>query len=103
MGVDAFKQSWKGENNWLVPPPRLVCKVLDKMKLEEATGTLVVPKWVSAPYWPLLLEFQNKSTSLIVSHKLIGSVNVTKSGKGNNGVFAKSVLPFDMLAVRLRF
>ena len=49
--VDAFTYDWSGKINWWCPPPFLIpC-------LAQATntaGTLVVPQWCSAPYWPLL-------------------------------------------------
>ncbi|KAK3108944.1 hypothetical protein FSP39_019460 [Pinctada imbricata] len=57
--VDAFKCSWEGENNWLVPPPRFVCATVAKLKQEHAKGTLVVPRWTSAPFWPILLNYEN--------------------------------------------
>lgn len=27
--IDAFNASWKEENNWLVPPPNLIAKVIN--------------------------------------------------------------------------
>ena len=29
-GTDAFKHTWVGENNWLVPPPSVVTSVIKK-------------------------------------------------------------------------
>ena len=52
--VDALKVSWRSEFNWLVPPPSLIPAVLSKVIRESACGTLIVPKWHSAPYWPVL-------------------------------------------------
>lgn len=54
--VDAFSVSWAGENNWLVPPIYLIPKVLRHVVLCKATGTIVVPHWISAPFWPLLFD-----------------------------------------------
>ena len=53
-GVDAFCQDWGGENNWLVPPVSLVPRVIRYLVVCQATGTLIVPKWVSSPFWPML-------------------------------------------------
>jgi hypothetical protein len=36
--VDAFSQYWGRENNWLVPPPSLISRVLNKMKRDKAYG-----------------------------------------------------------------
>ncbi|VDI24493.1 Hypothetical predicted protein [Mytilus galloprovincialis] len=55
-GIDAFKQNWTNENNWLVPPPSLITKVINKLTVERCEGTLVVPEWRSAPYWCLKIN-----------------------------------------------
>ena len=52
--MNAFSQSWQGENNWMAPPPKLINKVINKMKSVRALGIIVVPVWKSVPYWPLL-------------------------------------------------
>jgi hypothetical protein len=48
--IDALPQNWKSENNRLVTPPSLVSKVINKMVLEKASGTLIVPEWKSVRY-----------------------------------------------------
>lgn len=53
-GVDAFNYTWENENNLLVPPISCICQVILKCQTEHLVGTLVVPYWVSAEYWPLL-------------------------------------------------
>ena len=63
--VDAFSVSWVGENNWLVPPIFLIPRVLNHMFALGGHGTLVVPDWPSAPFWPLL--FTDQGVSLIFS------------------------------------
>ena len=52
--ADAFTVSWYGEVCWMVPPLHLVCRVLKHARVCSAVGTLIVPAWKSAPYWPLL-------------------------------------------------
>ena len=52
--VDAFTVDWSKENNWWCPPPMLVPRVLRHAECCKAQGTLVVPLWESAPFWPLL-------------------------------------------------
>ena len=52
--VDAFTVDWHGENNWWCPSPSLVPRVIRHMEICKAHGTLVVPCWESAPFWPLL-------------------------------------------------
>ena len=52
--VDAFSQDWSLDNNWLVPPTTLIGRVLCHMRDCKAVGTLIVPMWKSAQFWPLL-------------------------------------------------
>lgn len=52
--VDAFSQNWEGENNWLVPPINSVIRTLKHLVACRGKGTLIVPKWKSAAYWPLI-------------------------------------------------
>ena len=55
-GVNAFSSSWSGDNNLIVPPVYLVPRVIKHMKHCKAKGTLIVPFWRSATFWPFLLE-----------------------------------------------
>ena len=52
--VDAFSQDWSSDINWLVPPVTFIGTVLSHMRSCKARGTLVVPMWRSACFWPLL-------------------------------------------------
>lgn len=53
-GTDAFTVDWAGENNWWCPPVCLIPRVVEHARSCGATGTLIVPFWVSAPFWPLI-------------------------------------------------
>ena len=59
--VDAFTLDWSDENNWLCPLVYLVPRVIQHARKCKAQGTLVVPEWPSAPFWPIL--FPEESTS----------------------------------------
>ncbi|XP_033758108.1 uncharacterized protein LOC117340457 [Pecten maximus] len=100
--IDAFTVFWGRVNNWLVPPPRLVCKMLDKMKADQAYGTVVVPAWRSAAFWPVLCQ-GDKFASFVKDYTSLSKNRVTIDGRGNNGIFEKGVLSFNMLALRLDF
>ena len=52
--VDAFTVDWSAENNWWCPPLTLVPCVIGHARVCRAMGTLIVPCWLSAPFWPLL-------------------------------------------------
>ncbi len=67
-GVDAFSCDWSlpvpgtshRPNNWLVPPVNLVTRTIKHMIKCRATGTLVIPEWPSALYWPILVDIGGK-------------------------------------------
>ena len=52
--VDAFTVNWSVEINWWCPPIALIPRVIRHAQVCEAKGTLIVPLWPSAPFWPLL-------------------------------------------------
>ena len=52
--IDAFTVDWADEINWWVPPVYLVSRTLRHAEVCKAVGTLLVPAWKSAPFWPLL-------------------------------------------------
>ena len=56
-GVDEFAFDWSGVNNCLMPLVCVVPKVLRHLILNRAFDTLVVPKWQSAIFWPLLIDY----------------------------------------------
>ena len=48
--VDAFRADWRGFNNWLHPPTPLIAAVLQKMRADGASGTLLaLGDMVAAP------------------------------------------------------
>ena len=54
-GVDALNFDWKGYNNWVVPPPYMLAKVVGHMLACGAEGTVIMPEWPSNPAWPMLM------------------------------------------------
>lgn len=55
-GVDAFGFDWSVGNNWIVPPINLIARTINHLKLCKARGTLIVPKWPTATFWPILVK-----------------------------------------------
>ena len=52
--VDAVTVAWCNEVCWWVPPLYLVMRVVKHARACAAKGTLIVPLWKSAPFWPVL-------------------------------------------------
>ena len=56
--MNAFSVNWKYEFNWLYPPISLIAKVIKHMQFCNGQGVLLVPRWESAYYWPILNDGQ---------------------------------------------
>ena len=52
--VDAFTVNWGDDTNWWCPPVGLVPRLIQHACKTKAVGTLIVPEWISAPFWPIL-------------------------------------------------
>eukprot|EP00731_Ephydatia_muelleri_P008531 Em0004g869a len=93
--VDTFTVHWGGgENNWWCPPPSLVARVVRHAETCKANGTLVVPHWESAPYWPLLCPDGMMFASFVgASEVLPGEIIPGRSG----GVMILSTRGHDLL------
>ena len=55
--LDTFTCDWSMENNWWCPPIYLIPRVVrhaQNTHCTKASGTLIIPQWPLAPYWPLL-------------------------------------------------
>ena len=100
--VNAFDQPWSAECNWMVPPPRLASLCFDKLQVEKASGTLVVPEWRSAPYWVKLVDANGKFVPCVAEMEILPLENVVKKVRGNNGVFRRQYMPFRMIALKIR-
>ena len=53
-GVDAVCYSWAGENNYMCPPISLIVHTLKQLRKCRGYGTLIVPKWHAAYFWPFI-------------------------------------------------
>ena len=100
--VDSFSVCWAGEMNWIVPPPRLINAVLDKLATDGAVGVLVVPIWKSAPFWPILFPDGRLANFISGSENFSTSGNIMP-GRGRNGVFSGHSKPFNMMAALCDF
>ena len=54
-GDDALVQDWSGENNRVCPTVGLVVNAVRVLTGCSGLGTLMIPEWPRASFWPLLL------------------------------------------------
>ena len=56
--IDAFTVSWADMQFYAFPPFICITRVLQKIRLEEATGTVVVPDWPNQPWHNTYLDMK---------------------------------------------
>ena len=54
LGIDALCHSWDKENCWICPPVSKVLAVFKKLMHTKGRGVLIIPKWPTANFWPIL-------------------------------------------------
>ena len=99
-GVDFFFQSLRGENCLVVPPVGIVPRVLHYLKSQRAVGTLVVPLWPSAHFWPLITH---KYSSYLVAHSIHIGNEVLTRGRNLNSLLGSDLFTGNIIAFRLKF
>jgi hypothetical protein len=97
--VDAFTQNWAGDNNWICPPVSQILKCIQVCMQQRAQGTLVVPRWPSAVFYPSLLEGQF-SNFIEDCFEFYSSFTI---GKSMSPEVFNDLPAFNMLAVKIRF
>lgn len=102
--VDAFTVSWLKENNWIFPPPYLIPRIVKHMSAGGEDGTLLVPQWPSAMWWPLLVDTNGSWRAFVTNSMTIQPYKgIFLSGSAASNVFTSSIPSFQILALRICF
>lgn len=54
--VDAFSRSWRRENPFVHPPLKLIFRVLNQLRQDRGSASVVLPFWPSAPWFPVMIR-----------------------------------------------
>ena len=104
IGIDAFTVNWNRVNGLFVPPVCIVARVLRYMKQCLAFGTIIVPLWRSASFWPILSPSGDGFIKEVkVCINLPTNTIFSNPGKGKKGVCGNIDLPFRMLALTIDY
>ena len=57
-----MSQLWRGENNWVNPPWELLDRVVQKLREDGASATVVAPYWPGASWFRELLDLSVEYT-----------------------------------------
>ena len=64
-GIDALVQDWSRENNLVCLPVGLVVDAVRVLTACSSRGTLIIPEWPSAYFWPLLSNGPSRFKSFV--------------------------------------
>ena len=95
-----FFKGWTGENCLLVPPVDIVTQVLQYMAMQKAIGTLVVPLWPSAAFWPL---FWQRFVLNIVDYRYYKGSDCCVHGRNTTSIIGSPDWESYVIAVRMNF
>ena len=97
--AELFKHDWSPDNNWLIPPVPLIPRTINHMRACRAHGTMVVPKWPSSHFYPLLVNKDGFHPFVI---DFVEYATPKNFFYGANKLFSGD-LKFNMLVLRLDF
>ena len=102
--VDCFACDWKHDNNYACPPVSLISRTIFHMRNCRATGTMILPVWHSAPFWPLIYSFKEKTFERFITEfmEIPNKKNSFIPGKYSK-LFGLQDLNFQMMAIRINF
>ena len=103
-GVNAFSQDWAFANSWLCPPTYLTVRVVNHLKVCRAAGTLIVPLWRLAHFWPIICDDGVHFSNFVHDWYVLPHIpNLFIRGKAKNCIFGNGQLKFIILALRIDF
>lgn len=101
-GVDAFAFDWFTYLNWFVPPVHLANKTINYIIHCRAKGTVIVPNWKSATFWPSLVNLEGNCLPFIVSYiEYKNPTNIFTFGSDKNSIFALQTFQSNVLVFRI--
>jgi hypothetical protein len=102
--VDAFTVSWRDENNYLCPPIYLIPRVLYHAQNCSCKGSLIVPEWQSAVFWPLLCDSSGNFVEFVTDFFYFPLVpGLFVEGKKGACLFRDGIPTSNLLALRIDF
>ena len=109
-GIDALSQDWSSGNSWLCPPVHLIVGCVRHLAEHRGRGTLVVPEWHSAYFWPFLCTSANSFKPFVKSVFVLPKIHdLLLEGPGQLATYKRKASvfsgcpPFNMLALKLDF
>ena len=74
VAIDAFHLSWKERVPYMFTPFSLISRGLQKIQRENVQGVIVVPKWPTQTWWPVLMQMLTDNPTLLPNRKTLLTV-----------------------------
>jgi len=102
LEVNSFNSDRSQDVNWLVPPVTLASSAISHLVKCKAKGTLIVPKWTSSPFWPLIFEdgLEYKPYVTVVLESTETEI-ILEAGMNVNSISTRGDFKGNLLAIRL--
>lgn len=69
-GIDALaQQDWGAHHNWVNPPFRLIPRILQVIRQQGATATLIAPYWPAQPWFQTLVSMTREPPIRLSNHR----------------------------------
>lgn len=102
--VDAFTVNWVDENNYFCLPIYLVPRVLYHAMNCRCKGTLIVPEWPSAAFWPLIYNLCGDFEEFVIDYFYFPIMTgLFVQGKRGGCLFKDGIPTSNVLALRINF
>ncbi len=104
-GVDCFAQSdWATHNNWCNPPFSMIGALLEILRAQAATATVIIPMWVGQPWWASIVLSSQQFAGCVHACKEVPRSGDTFLPGAYNGNLAGIGSPaWRVLALRVSF
>ena len=100
-GVDAFAFDWSNEVVWMVPPPKIIIKTILHCQLCKVKGLMIIPKWTSAPFWPLLYREGRLAAGFTLLTEFQKPRRFFKQGLFANNMFTEQSFGSNVLVIKV--
>ena len=70
LAVNAFNISWRDYKFYAFPPFSIISQVLQKIQREKSEGLVLIPKWPTQTWWPVVMKMLVQSPVVLPMNEL---------------------------------
>ena len=93
--MDFFVQNVENENYLVVPPVTMITKAIHYLYVSRAIGTVIVPFWPSAYFWPVITR---KFRDYVTGYEAFKGKWALRHGRNTNSLLGSEAFDGDDLS-----